>query len=225
MEAYNENLAECMDPGKYLCIDESMCQWLGRHMPNIKHVPRKPHPIGQEYKTIADCDTCCILRLDFVSDKKKKRFDDQDRTLVAQVKRLAEPWFGSGRTLIADSWFGSPEMATVLIGKGLFSIMQVCKRRYWPRGMPKKDMIGKLGNELGSHLSMTSVDPNTGFTILACSYRDKKPKAIVSSCGTTDLVGNRQTRNERGELVTVKRPAVFEDYETHKSKSYKTLFF
>lgn len=204
----------------YLCIDESMCQWLGKNMPSIKHVPRKPHPIGQEYKTIADCDSCCILRLDFVSDKFKKKFDDTDRVLIAQVKRLSEPWFGSGRTLIADSWFGSPEMASVMLGKGLFSIMQVCKRRYWPRGMPRKDMVANLGSEFGSMLSMTSVDPGTGHTLLACSYRDKKPKALVSSCGTTDLVGDRQFHDKRGELITIKRPAVFEDYETHKSKSY-----
>lgn len=43
-----------MEPGRYMCVGESMNQWRGQGMPNLKKIPRKPHPIGQEYKTIAD---------------------------------------------------------------------------------------------------------------------------------------------------------------------------
>jgi hypothetical protein len=194
-----------------------MCQWLGRFMPSLKHVPRKPHPIGQEYKALVDADTCCILQLDFVSDKFKKKYDDTDRNLVATVKRLSEPWFYSGRTLIADSWFGSPEMTTKMYSLGLHTIMQVCKRRYWPRGMPEIDMVAGLDPEYGSSLSMTSIDRSNGCTLLACSYRDKKVKALVSSCGTTNMVGSRQFRDQAGVVVRIERPSVFEEYETNKS--------
>lgn len=54
---FNTTLSKALEPGKYLCVDESMNQWLGKGMPNLKKVPRKPHPIGQEYKTLADHDT------------------------------------------------------------------------------------------------------------------------------------------------------------------------
>lgn len=60
LEAYNDNLRHALTPGRYLCVDESMNQWLGRHLPNLKKVPRKPHAIGQEYKTIADCFRACL---------------------------------------------------------------------------------------------------------------------------------------------------------------------
>ncbi|SAL96397.1 hypothetical protein, partial, partial [Absidia glauca] len=54
LKAFNDHMATTMRPGRYMCVDESMNQWLGEGMPNLKKVPRKPHSIGQEYKTIAD---------------------------------------------------------------------------------------------------------------------------------------------------------------------------
>ncbi|GAA5797443.1 hypothetical protein HPULCUR_002827 [Helicostylum pulchrum] len=46
LAAFNETLSKTLEPSKYLCVDESMNQWLGNGMPNLKKVPRKPHPIG-----------------------------------------------------------------------------------------------------------------------------------------------------------------------------------
>lgn len=211
-----------MNPGAYLVIDESMNQWLGCGMPNIKKVPRKPHPIGQEFKTIADCHTNCILRLDTVSDPCLKKFDGPNvAKLVATVKRLCEPWFSSGRTIIADSWFGKPEMVTMLQDHGLFSIMQVVKRAYWPRGMPRHDMMARLGIAYGSVYSTLKTFAD-GKKIFLCLFRDRKTKAIVSSCSTTRLVGMRRFFDENRRLHEVPRPQVFEDYETHKSKILQT---
>jgi hypothetical protein len=115
-----------------------MNQWLGHGMPNLKKIPRKPHSIGQEYKTTAETDYCCIIRLDINGDILPQKFEDRDTPkTIASVCRLTEPWFYSGRTIIADSWFGSPKMVRIMRGRyNLFSIMQVKKRRYWPKGMP-----------------------------------------------------------------------------------------
>lgn len=69
LAAFNDTLSKALESGKYLCIDKSMNQWLVSGMPNLKKVPRKPHPIGQEFKTLADNYAYCILQLDTVSDK------------------------------------------------------------------------------------------------------------------------------------------------------------
>ena len=61
MDAFNDNLADALTPGRYLCVDESMSQSLGYGIPNLKQIPRKPRSIGQEYKTVADVTTCCSL--------------------------------------------------------------------------------------------------------------------------------------------------------------------
>lgn len=60
---FNKSLAKSINPGVYICVDESMNQWLGEGMPNVKKVPRKPHSIGQEFKTLADDETYCIIQL------------------------------------------------------------------------------------------------------------------------------------------------------------------
>jgi hypothetical protein len=93
LNAFNDHLNNCLIPGKYLVIDETMNQWLGVGMPNLKKVPRKPHPIGQEFKSVADYHTNCIIRLDTVSDPCVKEFDNEEgmRTLTATVKRLTKP--------------------------------------------------------------------------------------------------------------------------------------
>lgn len=218
IEAFNSHMPNCLVPGKYLVVDESMNQWLGTGMPNVKKVPRKPHPIGQEFKTLADHHTYCILRMDTVSDPKDKEYDNDSgmRKLTATIKRLVKPWFGSGRTVIADSWFGSPEMTMMLSELGLYSIMQVTKRRYWPRGMPSTDIVEQVEGEYGSHFTMKKESSN--HKLFVCAYRDQKVKAFVSSCGTTRLTGERSFIGSGGNVVTILRPEVVQEYETHKSK-------
>ncbi|CEP12858.1 hypothetical protein [Parasitella parasitica] len=170
-------------PGKYLCIDKSMNQWLGSGMPNVKKVPKKPHPIGQQFKTLADNHTYCILQLDTISDKFPSEFDNENRNLAEQI--------------IADSLFGSPEMTTKLLEQGgLYSVMQVTKRAYWPRGMPagECDVMRCLGPERGSFVS--------SFT-----QRDE----YASSCSTTTLC------TRQGDRGAPPRPQVFDEYEVNKS--------
>ncbi|PHZ10704.1 uncharacterized protein RHIMIDRAFT_239526 [Rhizopus microsporus ATCC 52813] len=132
IQAFNDHMPKCIIPGKYLVIDDSMNQWLGASTPNLKKVPRKPHPIGQEFKTLADNHCYCILRVDTVSDPCPKEFDKDPgiKKLRATVKRLVKPWFDSGRTVITDPWFSSPDMISMLMNHGHYSIMQVTKRRY-----------------------------------------------------------------------------------------------
>ncbi|OAD01501.1 hypothetical protein MUCCIDRAFT_112951 [Mucor lusitanicus CBS 277.49] len=99
IKIFNEYLAKCVVPGRYWVIDESMNQWLGgERMPNLKKVPRKPHPIGQEeFKTLADRHSYCILQMDTVSDPLPKEFDNDPvmKKLTATVKRLVKPGIGT----------------------------------------------------------------------------------------------------------------------------------
>jgi hypothetical protein len=220
LNAFNDHMKDCLTPGKHLVIDETMNQWLGVGMPNLKKVPRKPHPTGQEFKSLADYYTSAIIRLDTVSDPRPKEYDNEPgmRNLLATVKRLVKPWFNSGRTIIADSWFGSPEMVSMLNELGLYSIMQVTKRKYWPRGMPSTDIIDQVDKARGSHYTMHKTCEN-GMKIFVCAYRDLKVKTFVSSCSTTTLENYKSVLGPSGETVMLRRPQVVGEYETHKSKS------
>ena len=102
-----------------LGLDESMVKWLGRGMPGFMHVQRKPTPKGLELHTLC-CGICGIMLWFEVYEGKeamaKKQFCDMMRQKlgragpwksVALTLRMTQKWAGTGRVLIADSWFGS----------------------------------------------------------------------------------------------------------------------
>ena len=55
-ESYRQHLTQCIDPSWLLLLDESMVKWLGRNMPGLMVVKRKPTPIGAELHTM-----CCAV--------------------------------------------------------------------------------------------------------------------------------------------------------------------
>ncbi|CEP15019.1 hypothetical protein [Parasitella parasitica] len=177
---------------------------------------------NSHFRLTIDCNhnTNCILRINTTCDPKPKEFDGEPGMgkLLATVKRLVKPWFFSGRTAVADSWFGSPAMVMMLERLGLYSVMQVVKRRYWPRGMPSTDIFGQVEALRGSHFTMKKTTDD-GNTIFACAYRDLKVKAFMSSCGTTSLVGYKKIVEPNGSVTGIKRPQIVSEYEEHKKFS------
>jgi hypothetical protein len=93
LNAFNDHMKGCLTPGKHSIIDEIMNQQLGVRMLNLKKVPRKPQPIGQEFKPLADYYPNTTICLDTVSDPQPKEFDNEPgiRNLLDTVKRLAKP--------------------------------------------------------------------------------------------------------------------------------------
>ncbi|KAG0009972.1 hypothetical protein BGZ81_003051, partial [Podila clonocystis] len=183
-----------------MTIDESMNQWRGKKyddgMPGVRNLPAKPHPVGQEYKTLADSVTQIILQLDLARDKNAapQEFDDEGK-VIGGMLRLVKPWIGVARTVYADSYFGSPASAVALMERGLFSIMHVKKRRYFPKGIPV-DIIASLPDNLGSYIARTaSVPRKPHIKLLLVSQMDRKPQCVLSTGGTT-IQGSEVSRSE-----------------------------
>lgn len=189
-EAYNKNLAEMVLPSWKLTIDESMTQWRGKKyddgMPSVRNHPAKPHPVGQEYKTLADSVTQIILQLDLARDRNAAHQEyNGEGKVIGGMLRLVKPWIGVGRTVYADSYFGSPTSAVALMEKGLYSVMHVKKRRYFPKDVPV-DIISSLPDNLGSYIARTATVPRKPhIKLLLVSQMDRKPQCVVSTGGTT----------------------------------------
>ncbi|CAG8819695.1 41709_t:CDS:2, partial [Gigaspora margarita] len=180
-DAFNENLSKAITPGSSLCIDESMCQWMGKidKGPFQRKIPRKPHPIG-----------------------------------LATMLRLTEPWFHSGRTVIADSWFGNTNACTTLYKYGLYSILQLKKRRYWPKNIPS-DITSALNNDYGS--SISRVRKLDGIDLTVCSIRDRKNIVLLSNCSITSP-GTEITRYIEGHgSIKFQRPTIFDEFNEFRS--------
>ncbi|CAG8688987.1 4091_t:CDS:2, partial [Gigaspora margarita] len=126
--AFNKNLSEAIIPGNFLCIDESMCQWMANLFLHLDPVEPPEH-------------------------SSKKKFSEYLAT-IATMLRLTEPWFNSGRTIIADSWFGSVVSSVTLYKHGFYSILQLKKRCYWPKNIPH-DITDALGSDYGSFVCRT----------------------------------------------------------------------
>lgn len=163
-----------MDPVSHV-LGERMAKISGD---KVNIVNRKPHPVGQEYKTVADAVTSCIIRADVSSDVIQQEFDDRfNMKTISTVCRLRKPWFYSGRTVIADSWLGSLAMIRELETFGMHSTMQVKKRSYWPRGMPEADILQELGPSFGKYVCFKS----TVDEIFVTALRDRQPKVVISN--------------------------------------------
>ncbi len=56
IDSFNQYYAKSYHPSWLNCFDESMSSWLNKFCPGFMCVPRKPHPFGNEYHSIADGD-------------------------------------------------------------------------------------------------------------------------------------------------------------------------
>src|SRR6185369_9323239 len=128
--------------------------------------------------------------------------------------RLVEPWFRSGRTIIADSWFGSTDACTTLYNHGLYSILQIKKRRYWPKNIPH-NITDALENTYGSIVSRACKINDVDLTVY--SIRDRKDIVLLASCSTT-VLGTEVKRYIKG-VGDIKfcRPVVFDEYNEFRS--------
>ncbi|CEP13629.1 hypothetical protein [Parasitella parasitica] len=102
-------------------------------------------------------------------------------------------------------------MIRALKDVGLFSIMQVKKKRYWPRGMPMEDIIRSLGEEVGD----VKVVKSRIDSVFIASLRDKNPRCVIANAEST-AAGSTVSRWIDGQTHTFTRPLVFEEYEVNK---------
>ncbi|RCH88511.1 hypothetical protein CU097_009353 [Rhizopus azygosporus] len=92
--------------------------------------------------------------------------------------------------------------------------MQVTKRHYWPQGVPETDIVESVDVNYGNYYTMKKDTTNRKMFVYA--FWAQKVKAFVSSCGTTRLTGEKTLKSSDGNLVTIKRPEVVDEYERHK---------
>ena len=86
---------------------------------------RKPRPIGSEIKNMCDGMSQIVVNVELYEGKDIMSVKDhvENGATAALALRLTEPYHGSGRCVIVESWFGSVKCASELMRRGLYSIM------------------------------------------------------------------------------------------------------
>ena len=135
-----------------------------------------------------DARTGVVISAEFVEgkvpDSKKWGYDLYGAT-TSTTLRLVKPWFGSGKVVIGDSWFGSLSTCEELKENGLHSILSI---KNGHAGFPKQELLD-LCKERGD-TAMFKCDVQLGWegqgdeaTLYASGHMDKKPLLLVSDCG------------------------------------------
>jgi hypothetical protein len=205
--AFNERRRRVVTPGQTLVLDESMSAFRQKAsgdynvngMPHLVKIARKSEGVGAEFKDVADPYTGIILFLELQEGRdamRAKEWSAEYGAGAACTLRMTRFWHGSGRTVIADSWFGSFICCIALWMVGLYSIMMVkTAYRFFPLKFLKRwavdeeSRVEENGERIpwGNHKVLRRVEPTTNgpATVYALGHRDRKLKTIITNKGTT----------------------------------------
>ncbi len=157
LDAFNLHYEQNYIPSWMNCLDESMSSWLNQYCPGFMFVPRKPHPSGNEYHSIADGDQGKPIMWRIKIQEGKDRLKDQNNNPLyptefenytktsALMLYMTKPIHNTGKIVTMDSGFCVAAGILALHHVGVYGQALIKKRgRYWPKHVP--------GNEIEEHM-------------------------------------------------------------------------
>jgi hypothetical protein len=235
LKAFNERMHRAVFAGENLCLDESMLGWTGKRWLLDGWVTHDAKPIkfGFEFKVMACPRTHLFLHMELCGSKRnpfveqKPFYTAQRGRRVAQIMRMCEPWFASGRTITMDSGFGSPLAAALLKQHGLFSVMMTKKTAHWPQWVPN-DLLSQLPqgpDSIAGIQKRIPVERGVDHLVHITMHRSAKPRVYIHTAHVATrvpaafpmyhLVGSGAAR--RLELRQVQPPEVGQHYSRTRS--------
>ena len=151
IHAWNQHMKNIFIPSWMSCLDESMSSWTRKWTcPGFMYVPRKPHPMGNEYHSIACGLSGIMFAIELVEGKdapnelkNSREFKDEGKT-AGTLLRLCKGIFSTGKVVILDSGFCVLEAIIELKKKGVFASAMIKKRRYWPKHVKGDDIKERM---------------------------------------------------------------------------------
>lgn len=202
--AFNEQMADVVNPGWLLCVDETMSAWRGKQgkrdskkCPKLSWVPRKPEPLGTELKTAGCALSGMIITVEICKGKEthkdleffkeKSRFDASEYGhTTATTLRLIKPWFGTQRVLGGDSWFASVKTAEACAERGIYFVgdVKTATRRFC--GAALNEATGPESGAWATYTSELTLGGGKTMPIYSVSHRrGESVHKFVATCGTT----------------------------------------
>ena len=205
-DAFNDYYEENYFPSWLSCLDESMSPWTNKYCPGYMFVPRKPHPFGNEYHSIADGDQGkpIMWRVKIQEGKDRPMNGNTPRypsqfecysTTAKLMLEMSKPLFNTGKIVTMDSGFCVTAGILAMHDHGMFGQALIKKRgRYWPVHVP-----GDQIDEHFANLSIGDVDTlkqsidNKNF-LVHCTKDDGYVTKIMSTHGTLREITTHGTR-------------------------------
>jgi len=196
LNGFNDHYKTAYIPSWLNCLDESMNSWGNKNAPGFMCVPRKPHPFGNEYHSIADGDDgkpiMWRIRLQEGKDRPKHangkwafptQFESHSKTAELMLF-MTEPIHHTGKVVCMDSGFCVTAGILALHQVGVYGQALIKKRgRYWPKHVPGVQMeMEFFDKELGSGKTFVQTIENQKF-LVHCHKDDRYVCKIMSTHG------------------------------------------
>lgn len=207
LNAWNDHMASVFVASWVSCLDESMSPWTTRWTcPGWMFVPRKPHPMGNEYHTICCGVSGIMYHLELVEGKDKPpqhipEYDDHGGKTVGLLLRLTRPIWNTGKVVILDSGFCVLKGLIELKKKGVFASALIKKRRFWPKGIDGNRIINHFDNlAVGTTDRLPGNYENVKFDVFAM----KEPDYVMMIMSTYGALTEHsdQKFSYRGSVAT-----------------------
>ena len=173
VDSCNTTWQEALRPGYKITVDESMFAWYGKGdrpggLPRVIKIKRKPKGVGCEAKTIADALSGIMIGIELKEGKERnarKRWHSTHGATTSTTLRLTQPWHGSGRIVVGDSWFSSVKTAVQLRKRGLHFIGPVkTAHRKYPLAALKRRCPADRGSWIAATATDEDVDLKSKFS-------------------------------------------------------------
>ena len=173
--------------------------------PGWMNVKRKPHPFGNEYHTIACCDTHIIFFIEIMEGKdrptegpnKTAEFEAEKGLTPALITRIIRTIWGSSRVVLLDSGFGYLPCLQALKEKGLYSTCVIKKHAHWPAGTEGSLLLQEMaGREVGS--IRICEGEKDGCRVWIAAMADSKHTAIMANTWSTTLEKGKKRKRRVG---------------------------
>eukprot|EP00123_Amoebidium_parasiticum_P018425 comp24200_c0_seq1/m.44440 comp24200_c0_seq1/g.44440 ORF comp24200_c0_seq1/g.44440 comp24200_c0_seq1/m.44440 type:complete len:652 (-) comp24200_c0_seq1:589-2544(-) len=210
MEALQSRCRCSIEPGDELCEDEAIFASYHCNLPCQIYIKRKPHPLGQEIKTLHDCVTNILINFEMnegklrMASKPYRQLGAGTGTTLRLLTPRANPTHRNPRTIVGDSWFGSVTGTREVYKIGFYALFNVkTATRDFPLNM--LDLLCEEGRGVWSE-AVCSVD---GVDLVAVLWRNKNySMKVITSCSSTQPGQPRKSRNGND----VPQPKAVEEY-------------
>lgn len=128
IDAFNKVFKKALTPGDSICLDESVVKSFHCGLKGKMKIIRKPRLVGNEFKNLFDACTNAVTHLELYERRgimSKKEFVKEYVATAATVLCLTDEYYGTGRIVAANSWFGLVKSANALMQKELYANMLV----------------------------------------------------------------------------------------------------
>ena len=225
-EYWNAHYHQEYVPSYLSCLDESVSEWLNQYGPGWMFIPRKPHPYGNEYHTIADAETTIIYRMECVEGKDRppelgpQEHDDKGKT-VGVMMRLTKSIHNTGKIVEQDSGFCVFEGIVAQHDVGVYGDALIKKRRYWPKHVPGDEIDAAMADAPVGTVKTLKGKVNGRDAFIHCLKEEEYVTKIMSMFGTQKHVLAHQTRRSYKNPTTGQQSVLEFTYTEPFSRYYK----